>query len=157
MQAFCASLVLFALSLLLPSDTRPVVWAIALLIEFAAPLIATRKATGAPIHEEHFQERYAFFTIIVLGETFVKTLTEIGGRGISIETQVFGGLTFLILIAIWLTYFDDVADRTFDPPRGCRRRQDRPADLDICAPSPGRRNHRFRRSCEEGRGRRGIL
>jgi low temperature requirement protein LtrA len=109
-QAFSASLVLFALSLLLPSDVRPVVWATALLIEFAAPMIATRKATGTPIHEEHFQERYALFTIIVLGETFVKTLTEIGGRGISIETQVFGGLAFLILIAIWWTYFDDVAD-----------------------------------------------
>jgi low temperature requirement protein LtrA len=109
-QAFVASLVLFALSLLLPSDVRPVVWAIALLIEFGAPLVATRKATGAPIHEEHFQERYALFTIIVLGETFVKTLTEIGSRGISIETQVFGGLAFVILIAIWWTYFDDVAD-----------------------------------------------
>lgn len=109
-RVFSLSLVLFALSLFLPSDARPIVWAFALLMEFAAPIVATRKAALSPIHEEHFQERYALFTIIVLGETFVKTLTEIGDRGISIQTQVFGALTFLILIAIWWTYFDDVAD-----------------------------------------------
>lgn len=107
---FGASLLLWVASLAVPGDARYVVWAVALVAEFAAPAIAVGRITEAPIHDEHFQERYALFTIIVLGETFVKTLSEMSDRGISIETQVFGGLSFFMLIAIWWTYFDDVAD-----------------------------------------------
>ncbi len=107
---FGASLVLWVASLAVPEDARFLVWAVALAFEFAAPAITVARPSEAPIHDEHIQERYALFTIIVLGETFVKTLTEISDRGISIETQVFGGMSFLMLIAIWWTYFDDVAD-----------------------------------------------
>ncbi len=107
---FGGSLVLWIASLAVPGDARFMVWGLALAIEFAAPARVVSRASETPIHDEHFQERYALFTIIVLGETFVKTLTEVSGRGISIETQVFGGLAFLMLIAIWWTYFDDVAD-----------------------------------------------
>jgi low temperature requirement protein LtrA len=107
---FGGSLVLWVASLAVPGDARFVVWAVALALEFAAPAFVVGRTSESRIHDEHFQERYALFTIIVLGETFVKTLTEISGRGISIETQVFGGLSFLMLIAIWWTYFDDVAD-----------------------------------------------
>ena len=46
----------------------------------------------------------------MLGETFVKSLSAVTDRGISIETQIFGGVGFLMLIAVWWTYFDDVAD-----------------------------------------------
>ena len=107
---FSISLVVWLASLPLSGDAVYVLWGIALLLEFSAPGIAVRRPSGAPAHDEHFQERYALFTIIVLGETFVKTLSQIADRGISVETQVLGGIAFVMLIAIWWTYFDDVAD-----------------------------------------------
>ena len=91
------------------------VWAAALTLEFGAPVFAIRRLNPPPAHEEHFRERYALFTIIVLGETFVKTLTELADVGVSIETQVFGGLLFAVGIGLWWTYFDDVADSTIRP------------------------------------------
>lgn len=123
LRFFGAGAALWLLSLAVPGRARFVVWALALLVEFAAPVIGfrqpdarsgARELTGSA-YAEHFQERYALFTIIVLGETFVKMLTEIGDIGISPTTQVFGALAFLMLIALWWTYFDDVADAHIRP------------------------------------------
>lgn len=110
LQIFGASAAVWLISLAVPGDARYVVWAAALLVEFAAPARIGSRGDEAPAHDEHFQERYALFTIIVLGETFVKSLSAVTDRGISIETQIFGGVGFLMLIAVWWTYFDDVAD-----------------------------------------------
>ncbi|MGI9598335.1 MAG: low temperature requirement protein A [Acidimicrobiales bacterium] len=111
---------LWLVSIAVPGRARLVVWAAALVVEFAAPVILLRRPEASPSdsgevevevrYSEHLQERYALFTIIVLGETFVKTLSEVGALGISFTTQVFSGLAFLMLIALWWTYFDDVAD-----------------------------------------------
>ena len=110
LACFGASAALWALSIVVPEPVRFVLWAVGLAIEFAAPVMGATRRGAPPTHGEHFQERYALFTIIVLGETFVKTLTEITEIGISVQTQVFGGIAFVILIALWWTYFDDVAD-----------------------------------------------
>lgn len=107
---FSTSCVVWLVSLALPENARTVAWAIGLAIDFAAPLVAVRRDGVPPTHDEHFQERYALFTVIVLGETFVKTLSEITETGITVQTNVFGGLAFVILAALWWTYFDDVAE-----------------------------------------------
>ena len=113
--AFGAGAALWALSILVPEPARFVVWAVAFVIEFGAPVYAVRRIDPPPVHEHHFRERYAIFTIIVFGESFVKTLTELAGRGVSFETQVFGGLVFFMAAALWWTYFDDVADSDVRP------------------------------------------
>ncbi len=110
LAVFTASPILLAASLLFDPSIRWWIWVVALGVEFAAPIIGVVRQYGPPTHSHHFQERYALFTIIVLGETFVKTLSEINKIGVSIQTQVFGGLAFISLIAIWWTYFDDVAE-----------------------------------------------
>ncbi len=110
LKLFAASVVLWLISIVVPGQARYLLWAVALAVEFAAPVMLARRTDSPQPHGEHFQERYALFTIIVMGETFVKTLSEIGDIGITARTQVFGGLAFLILIGLWWTYFDDVAD-----------------------------------------------
>jgi low temperature requirement protein LtrA len=123
LRFFGVSAGLWLVSIAVPTPARFAVWAAALVVEFAAPVILLRRPDDSSgdsrpadnRYAEHFQERYALFTIIVLGETFVKTLSEIGEIGISATTQVLGGLAFLILIALWWTYFDDVADSHIRP------------------------------------------
>lgn len=117
LRFFGASAGIWLVSIAVPGQARFVVWALALVVEFAAPVLLMRQPAAPGESEavraqyaEHFQERYALFTIIVLGETFVKVLSEMGDLGISMTTQIFGGLAFLMLIALWWTYFDDVAD-----------------------------------------------
>jgi len=110
LTAFGLGGLLWAISILLPEPLRFVMWGLAVLIEFVTPIVATRKLTGPQMHEHHLRERFAIFTIIVFGETFVKTLTTLAGRGISLESQIFGGLIFLTAAGLWWTYFDDIAD-----------------------------------------------
>lgn len=119
---------MWLVSLLLPTPYRFILWGVALAIEFAAPPIATHRVEsrkepldGSPPHEEHFRERYALFTIIVLGESFVKVLSELASKGVSLESQVVGTLLFIVGAALWWTYFDDVADSTLRPGRGMNR------------------------------------
>ena len=112
LRLFGLSAVIWLVSAAVPSGARYWLWAVALAVEFLAPLLSARRPAGLGAHEEHFRERYALFTIIVLGETFVKTLTELADIGISLRTQVYGSLGFLILVSLWWTYFDDVAEST---------------------------------------------
>lgn len=119
LAGFSAGAALWVVSIAVPEPARFVLWAVAMAIEFLAPFLVVRNVgSSAPTHEHHFRERYAIFTIIVFGETFVKTLTKLAEKGVSIETQLFGGLVFVAAAALWWTYFDDVADskiRTSSP------------------------------------------
>ena len=108
--AFSFGAGLWALSILVPEPLRFVIWGLAIAIEFLGPVFVVGRLDGPATHEHHFRERYAIFTIIVFGETFVKTLTELAERGVSVQSQVFGGVVFLAAIGLWWTYFDDVAD-----------------------------------------------
>ncbi len=116
LTAFGTGAGMWLVSLAFPISVRPWIWAVALAIEFAAPILVVRKLQlEAPIQNEHFRERYALFTIIVLGETLVKTVSEITKIGVSAQTMVFGSLAFTMLIALWWTYFDDVAESELSP------------------------------------------
>ena len=108
--SFSIGAMLWGLSIFAGEPLRFVIWGVAIAFEFLAPIVAVGKLTGPPTHEHHFRERYAIFTIIVFGETFVKTLTELAEVGASVQSQVFGGGVFLIAVGLWWTYFDDVAD-----------------------------------------------
>ncbi|MEM8924244.1 MAG: low temperature requirement protein A [Actinomycetota bacterium] len=113
--AFAIGSSIWIASLLVPTPARYWMWGAALLMEFLAPIVGAQKSMAAGGNQEHMRERYALFTIIVLGESFVKVLSELADIGISVETQVFGGLAFVIGAALWWTYFDDVADSTIRP------------------------------------------
>jgi len=98
------------LSLLVPTPARYWVWVLAVALELIAPLVTARGPDVAPTHDEHLRERFALFTIIVLGESLVKVLTELATTGIDLDTEILGGLAFAISVGLWWTYFDDVAD-----------------------------------------------
>ena len=111
LTGFAVGAGLWAVSIIVPEPRRFVLWGIAMAIELLVPVLVVRQGTNSSrIYEHHFRERYAIFTIIVFGETFVKTLSKLAERGVSIETQVFGGFVFVAAVALWWTYFDDVAD-----------------------------------------------
>ncbi len=101
---------LWLASLVLATPLRYWVWGLAVVIELIAPIVLTRRVDAPPTNEEHFRERYALFTIIVIGEAFLKTLTELAGRELTPDVVVLSAVTFVITVALWWTYFDDIAD-----------------------------------------------
>jgi low temperature requirement protein LtrA len=52
-----------------PAPGRYGCWAVAVAAEAAAPILATVRSAGLPLHFEHLPERFGLFVILVLGES----------------------------------------------------------------------------------------
>jgi low temperature requirement protein LtrA len=100
------SAALWAVSLVVPDPLRYVVWAIAVLVSAAGPVLATLRSDTAPLHVEHLPERFALLVILVLGEAVggaARGLHDASWAPIAIAV---GGLAFAIAAGMWWIYFD---------------------------------------------------
>ncbi|RME20169.1 MAG: low temperature requirement protein A, partial [Deltaproteobacteria bacterium] len=66
-------------------------------------------ATRFPPDVLHMTERYGLLTIIVLGESFVKVLTELAALGLDAGRAGLAVMGMLVTCCLWWIYFDDVA------------------------------------------------
>jgi low temperature requirement protein LtrA len=108
---FGAGATLWFISVAVPNPWRFWLWGAAILID--ASRVFRRDVTGSGALQpdrEHMSERYALFTIIVLGESFIKTTGAVADHGVTLDTQILGAIGLSITVALWWTYFDDVAD-----------------------------------------------
>lgn len=104
-----------------PSPYRFWLWGLAIAID--ATRIFSRDILGSHApgpNLEHMSERYALLTIIVLGESFIKTVGAIADHGVTTDTLVLGAVALSIAVALWWTYFDDVADSPIRATGGTR-------------------------------------
>lgn len=101
-----------------------VLWVIGLSIEISAPLSAKMRELTIthPPDAAHLAERYGLLTIIVLGESFVKVLTDLAGTkgAANWGTAGLGGLALLITCSVWWIYFDDVVHSRIRRKAGAR-------------------------------------
>ena len=103
-------------SLLLPAEYHWVGWLIGIGFELAVPFFSSvqdeQRQSGIDYH--HVSERFGIFTIIVLGEAFVKILDDAQGLKMGISQVQFsiGGL--LVLYSLWWLYFNDTAGKVID-------------------------------------------
>ena len=84
------------------------------ILELAVPAWAERAGRHTPWHGGHIAERYGLFTIIVLGECVLATMTATqaafaaGGLLLPLLTVAIGGL--LLVFAMWWSYFKHEPD-----------------------------------------------
>jgi low temperature requirement protein LtrA len=94
---------------------RLVLWAPALAIELAAPLLwywvpgLGRIQVGHPVEGSHFAERCQGFIIIALGESIVVTGTRAAAAGLTPAVVGALAVAFLQTSALWWLYFGEVA------------------------------------------------
>ena len=103
--------VIWASSLLLPAPWTYLVWALAALIDLHAPVSQRGRdlMSRHPTDGGHLAERFGLLTIIVLGEMFVKVLTEVSDKGATPNMLITASLGLVITCSLWWLYFDDVA------------------------------------------------
>ncbi len=107
------STALWLLSVAVPAPGRFWLWGVAFLIDvswIAAPKIRQQVAGVYPPDLVHMTERFALFTLIVLGESIIKIIGSLADQDVGAATLIHGSLAFVIVVALWWTYFDDVAD-----------------------------------------------
>ncbi len=112
------SAAVFFVSAFVPPSARFVLWLVGLLVTFIPPIFKDymglrERLAVAP---EYVTERLGLFTIIVLGESFIKTVGSLSGQPLPFPSaEVFGGLCFVVAASLWWTYFDDVAKARVKP------------------------------------------
>ncbi|MGZ4167566.1 MAG: low temperature requirement protein A, partial [Solirubrobacteraceae bacterium] len=93
---------------------RAVLWTVAVAIDYAGPAWLTRERLRGlqRVAVAHFAERYGAFVIICLGESIV----ALGAGVTTAERHITPGLVIgsvlalLIVVGMWWTYFDRIAD-----------------------------------------------
>jgi low temperature requirement protein LtrA len=96
---------LWIVSLAVDAPARYVLWGIALTWEYALPWLVRRLHATIPVHASHVPERFALFTIVVLGESVLAVALGVAGRDWALSAAVIAGLGFFVAAAIWWMYF----------------------------------------------------
>ncbi|HZR40304.1 MAG TPA: low temperature requirement protein A [Ktedonobacteraceae bacterium] len=107
---FVICIILWLGSLFVPSPIRYILWALGLLIEIAAPMVASLTLTSLRYYTSHIPERIGTFTLIVLGESIIQVGTGLGPTpthwsALFIITAIG---SFIIAACLWWLYFDRV-------------------------------------------------
>ncbi|NET43391.1 low temperature requirement protein A [Okeania sp. SIO2B3] len=105
---FGSSIILWLISLFLPTPWRFLCWSIGLVIDFATPLTAGKKVVKVPPDLSHTTERIGLFTIIVLGESIVAVVAGVSGIEWNLSSIIVGLLGLSITFSFWWMYFDTI-------------------------------------------------
>ncbi|MGN6624557.1 MAG: low temperature requirement protein A [Candidatus Nitrosocosmicus sp.] len=105
---FSFTVILWLISLFVPSSFRYIVWISALIIDIVITVVITKKHFDLSPNKFHLSERFGLFVIIVLGETVFGLVTTLAIKDLSTIT-VFGmGSGITIAFGLWWIYFDTV-------------------------------------------------
>jgi low temperature requirement protein LtrA len=113
---FSVGILVWLGSLLLPAEIHWVGWLAGIAVELTLPLLPAlqRLQRQASIDLHHLSERFGIFTIIVLGESFVKILDDSQGTLFGTDQFLFNIGGFLVLYSLWWLYFSDAGDQVVD-------------------------------------------
>ena len=94
--------------IVLPDGVDTILYAVAVLLLVVPTSLSTRGLPVPPTDEHHLMERAALLTLIVMGESFVKTALVITGGSITGWDLAAILTMFVVLFGIFSLYFDDV-------------------------------------------------
>ena len=99
---------LWLISLAVPTPGRYWIWALAMVVLMAAPVIAVRSYAGTGFDGGHIAERYGLFTLIVLGESVVAAAAAVTGSALGLQAGITAAAGFALAACLWWLYFDFV-------------------------------------------------
>ncbi|WP_250008117.1 low temperature requirement protein A [Actinoplanes sp. M2I2] len=97
---------LWTASLPVHGTARYVLWGAGILVEAAAPILATRLGDKTPLHLDHLPDRFALFVILVLGESVRSIVVGVHEQHWVAASVVSGAIAFTAIAALWWIYFD---------------------------------------------------
>lgn len=107
---YLIGIALWVISAFVPAPWAALLWMAALIVEIGNVFMPQTRALQSllPPDPHHMRERYGIFVIIVLGESFIKTITSASGLALNLDILVFSLLGIFVVVALWWLYFDDV-------------------------------------------------
>ncbi|MBF0608337.1 MAG: low temperature requirement protein A [Candidatus Magnetobacterium sp. LHC-1] len=107
MLGFSIAAAIWFVSVFVPVPYRFILWGIAIIVDYATPLILGKVQVEFPPHLMHLPERFGLFIIIVLGESIsgvVRGIYNLSWTPASLATAIAG---LSIVISLWLMYFEN--------------------------------------------------
>lgn len=104
--SFSISLLLWALSIVVPEPARFWLWVIALSIEISNGPVTYLTVHDIPSQNSHMDERFGLFTIIALGEAIVAVAAGVAETSWEMPSILTGAGGFLIAVSFWWMYFE---------------------------------------------------
>jgi low temperature requirement protein LtrA len=83
-------------------------WGAGLLIDFGTPLGAGKLHSQLAPHATHLPERFAAFTLIVLGEAIAGTVMGLTKHAWSVQSGISAALGLSLAFSLWWIYFDNI-------------------------------------------------
>lgn len=113
---FSGGIAIWLGALALPGVYQWIAWLVAIAFEIAffSPATMSQHVRRWAPDARHLVERFGIFTIIVLGEAFVKVLDDAQGAALGIKQVIFAIAGLVVLYALWWLYFSDTAGRLYD-------------------------------------------
>ena len=102
---FGAGAALWTLSLVVPSDVRPVLWLAGGAVELLTPVAGWRRFGAFAAAEDHLEDRSGLFTLVVLGDAVAGVVTALDGM--RWDTPLWAAVVaaaVLVLCLWWLTF-----------------------------------------------------
>jgi low temperature requirement protein LtrA len=100
------SVAIWLASLLVGGPVRYVMWGVGLAIEYAMPVVAQRLHSRVPVDPAHVPERFALFTMFVLGESIVAVALGTARSDWRVASASAAALGFVAIACLWWVYFD---------------------------------------------------
>ncbi len=107
-SGFSVAALLWLVSAWVPMPWAVLFWATGIIIDFWTPFICSKIALEMPPDPSHVPERFGLFTIIVLGEAVIATVTALGGQKLSLPQISIGIGGLLMAFSVWWIYFEGV-------------------------------------------------
>jgi low temperature requirement protein LtrA len=105
-SGYAVAVGIWIVSLAFPAPTRYVLWGIALALDLSLPPLSTRIHRRVPTSSAHVPERWALFTLIVLGESVVAVALATAGSHWRFVSATGAVLGFVAVCGLWWIYFD---------------------------------------------------
>lgn len=115
---YAAGVAIWLASLLIDPPLRYVLWGFALTLEYLMPVFAQHLHKRIPINPSHIRERFALFTMIVLGESVVAVALGTDNQKWTTRAALTGALGFVAIACLWWVYFDGGVEDRFSERTG---------------------------------------
>jgi low temperature requirement protein LtrA len=100
------AVVVWLVSLAFDTPERYALWGAALALELSMPPLSTRLHRTIPTSSSHLPERWALFTMIVIGESIVAVAVGTSDADWRVSSAAAAVLGFAAVAAVWWLYFD---------------------------------------------------
>jgi len=99
---------IWLISALVPPPYRFILWGLGLCVDFATPLTAGKLHSQLAPHASHLPERFALFTLIVLGESITGVVSGLTRQHWGLWSALGAMLGLSTAFSLWWVYFDNI-------------------------------------------------